>query len=66
MNAVPETLTILANEHAANLARLDDKADEEVEYDPDHLSQPFCACGHVTSKCDGSRVGCGKGGSKCA
>lgn len=34
MNAVPETLTILANEHAANLARLDDKADE-VGQNPD-------------------------------
>lgn len=24
----------------------------------DQLTQPFCACGHVTSACDGSRAAC--------
>lgn len=27
----------------------------------DALTQSFCACGRVTSQCDGSRRGCGKG-----
>ncbi len=29
---------------------------------PEQLSEPFCACGHVVSQCDGSRAGCTKPG----
>lgn len=27
---------------------------------PEALLEPFCACGRVVSRCDGSRRGCGK------
>ena len=27
---------------------------------PEQLLEPFCACGRVISRCDGSRRGCGK------
>lgn len=28
----------------------------------DQITQPFCACGHVVSRCDGSRRGCQRAG----
>lgn len=56
-----EVMQVAECEWTGELVRVDKAGRDELPFGvdrPECLTEPFCACGHVISRCDGSRVAC--------